>query len=225
MNRRKIKSSLLVVISLACALWAFPAFATTWFQGNVDVADLIDLTDPLNPGLYEYTGGTYRFDLTPTGSMTSGSYGGSFYNLGFTATFSYIPDQFDLEAGAPAIQTIDLLGMFYTASLWPNNVSFGTYDPAANPFDPLADTTVPHLDMNLNPPLGNFLNVDSMSLFFTADLGDLTDFGGGSGMRDYQLDLIADDADTNMQPVPEPSTFLLIGIGLAGIGIYRRRKA
>jgi hypothetical protein len=221
-NARSMKIKLMVVITLICALWAYPAFATTWFQGNVDIADLFDITDPANPaGIYEYTGGTYRFDLTPTAAMTSGGYGGSYYNLGFTGTFSFTPDPFDVAAGAPSMQTVALIGTFYTASKWPNNVSFGTYDPTATPFDPLADTTVPHLDINLP----SFLNVADMSLFFTADLGDLTDLGGGEGVRDYQLDLSALDATTNMQPVPEPSTIFLIGIGLAGMGIWRRRKA
>jgi hypothetical protein len=48
---------------------------------------------------------------------------------------------------------------------------------------------------------------------------DATGFGRVTLLNDMAFQLTA----TEVVPVPEPSTFLLLGAGLAGVGLLRRR--
>ena len=41
---------------------------------------------------------------------------------------------------------------------------------------------------------------------------------------DYGDPLTADVQSSSISPVPEPATFILIGFGLGGIGILRRKR-
>jgi hypothetical protein len=47
---------------------------------------------------------------------------------------------------------------------------------------------------------------------------DIVTIGGG-GL------ILVDPIKMTLQPVPEPSTILLIGAGISGLAIYRRKKA
>ena len=51
-----------------------------------------------------------------------------------------------------------------------------------------------------------------------------TNLAEASGSGSFQVDFMRLDIVTEAAPVPEPSTFLLFGAGLAGVGLMRRKK-
>ena len=105
-----------------------------------------------------------------------------------------------------------------------NNLLIGNFgDGLINAFDPLTGVKVGTLEDGTGKPLviqglwglrfGNGANsFDLSSLYFTAGIP------GDGSIEDHGL-----FGSISVQAIPEPSTFLLLGVGLAGVGILRRR--
>lgn len=124
---------------------------------------------------------------------------------------SPIPDSWDVLVS----QTVDLAAMTFAGTF-----SFTDVGPGANSFyGSLVGTFVP-----LSPT-----QIKGEVMYVVSGGSGIFSGATGSGMSTLYSDLAAgqwvDAGKFDITPVPEPSTVLLLGIGLLGIGVARWRRA
>jgi len=236
----RIMVGALVALALFCSLWTTQAnaYPTFQFSGTAAVAGFF--ADPASGTDFDVYDINYFISLSPTTA--------TMYTEGFAST---PPGVVPAVIGSPHLLTqmagsIILTGGFDQTTDAPaginltanfNDLLFVSYDPdfLALSFGIDDGTGLTSemfgvydfgLDANYNllSVFGPF--IVPPTFFYTDGFGPLSD-DGVSGFTDLAgnlLDLEVLTNDATVSAVPEPSTLLLLGAGLAGLGFWRRRK-
>lgn len=229
MKTQRPKSILLIAVTLVCALWAatasaIPMPASFSFRGTADVASLYAVDAQGNSVQPDFAAYDTKFLINlKTSSSTTYSFNSTFnyYELsGLTGSVT-LSGGFDSTSGAPA--NLKFTGSFdeplYVAYS-PDLLALGFGPVGGGDLMGIYDfglTGAYDLTTGFGPftvPTNNFTAPD-----FAAFLTDSNGFP-----LEFEL-LINDVTSASAAAVPEPSTFVLIGLGLAGLGIARRRMS
>jgi len=158
----------------------------------------------------------------------SASPGGGPGNLTFTAPLIFVGGAFHFQlydaAGAPGIGWGEVTatgGMDFTGAT-ANSITFNVV--SVNSTGQSANT------LNFNSVVGyswTFATASSITSFSAADFNIITSgFTNGTGGGIFSVSQVGNNLDLNFTPVPEPSTWAMMGLGSAAIGLlaWRRRR-
>jgi len=222
-GRSRFLAGALVIVAIVCSLWTSQASAYPTFQFSGTAAVVSTYADPaLNFDVYDVN---YFISISQT-AATQYSAAGS----GTPAMLTNMAGTMTLSGGLnfsdDSPSTLNFLGTFV-------NPLYVAYDPAL-------------LTLSFGPDDGTGTTSDFFSIYdfgLPADYDLRSNFGPFSTVNFFQVPDFAADFielknnisipvnlevsinDTTATAVPEPSTFLLIGGGLAGLAFWRRRRA
>jgi hypothetical protein len=141
-----------------------------------------------------------------------------FFSLFVACPAFATPVHFDINAGGYGYETSwSITGPSFTAGIngMTSNFTY-TYDWDLNPAT---------YNLYMNDTYGDGLDAGG-SLHLIVNGISLLDYDTPSNVFSYSYSYDFDVPGTNpgTNPVPEPSTFLLLGSGLAGLGFYARKR-
>ena len=180
-------------------------------------------------------GGTINIEgvVTPVGPNFLYSY--SIVNMTGTVTLTVAEQVFGFSLPFFDDQATSIVGGFITApTLW--SFEFVTATPGNWGYDPTTDPSADSYDAEASafiaPPFVLRFFTDTAPVLPYETLPGfsfLSQFGSGNGPvvveLSYNIAMIDPPQPiTPNSPIPEPSTMLLLGSGLAGLGFFRRRK-
>lgn len=217
MSRKFAVSATLV---LAASL-AWPASASTFSfaLSGPGVSGTIQLTY----GAATDSKNAQAFEVTAISGIFSDSNNG--LNIVNAAVGPLIAVTNDLPEAGNVLAPHDFSRFAVAAGLGPESNGFLTYD---NLFYPNGSPQT----ANDYPPHGGFLDI--YGLLFSIGNGQVVDFWSngdtsGSGVPDYGIAVATKDLALDyvggVSPTPEPSTFALLGSGLLGMLVWRKRAA
>lgn len=231
---KKTTGTVLALLTLICALWVAPALATNYNITGYTATMLV--TDPVGNilGGDQGLGGYYSLDLSGTGTS----------NLSATLTlFGANLDGSRNTLNPTSLYSAGLIDKFYF------NIVSGIFTLGSDLMGDMMQLDLGKLPASPEYPgvvtanglqLGNgnwfvnqlYLDTAGLPLSYGPDglpTTPTTVYGGiivpdifATDVNGNAIDFAVEDAAA---PVPEPSTFLLLGFGLAGLGFLRRRNA
>ncbi|MBF0558498.1 MAG: PEP-CTERM sorting domain-containing protein [Nitrospirae bacterium] len=170
-------------------------------------ADLVTITS--STGIVSYTGAIGSFYFTMNGAVTKDALGSA------TDPMMSVTSHFNTTKGGTLTVTISEDGFGPTPSIggFMNSLGGSTYGNAT-----ISDATYINGTLLYTGTYGGSFSDIQSSAFSTPDTYPITEVlkisaPGNSG----------GSIDANMQPVPEPSTFLLLGLGLCGVPFLRKK--
>jgi hypothetical protein len=145
------------------------------------------------------------------------------------------------SARAEVTELFDLLGAFDNGSTLSSTVTIDVTSGSATAIDAAADGFAfkKIISQSADGPIylvfGAPATGAAAHLFLSFSVGSLVDYGGGSLSRFTRVDddigpgsttyLTSGSATPIGSPVPEPSSWALLVVGLAGIGLFTTRRA
>jgi len=188
-----------------------------------------------NPVVFGASGGTLGGNGTFGSAITIGANahlapGNSPGLITFTGGLTFAPSgTYDIQVQSAAgprgvgYDSIDVTGgLTFTATLGnPFTLSLHSLDMAGNPGQDVADF------VNTNGYAWLVAHSDSLGGFDQNNITiDTTNFTNGLGIGAFNVSAVGNDIFLNFSPVPEPSTYALLGLGLGAVlfPVLRRRR-
>ena len=224
MKIKKIKMLLALVITMAVVFgFSVPSHATLFYRGTDTLGNKLIYDDDLNVTWYDYTNAVTTWqNQVNWASGLSVDFGGNTYDdwrLPTTVDGAYVSGTNGMTTAGYNITTSEMGHLFYTGL---GNKGF--YDTSG---------AAPQLGWGLSNT-GDFDNLLASYYWsgteYSADADYAWYFNFYSGHQDLtnkttNLSALAvRPGDVSVVVTPEPSTYLLLGTGIAGLALWRRKR-